>query len=235
MAKKGGSKGKKEKVGPKAKASAKKGPELAAASEEQPQVDDYAQNAARGVKRRLNRRSTDEAVERVIMEKLTGRYSEESVSGKTNERGQSVREFIGEAIRENRSDKAKLGTAFWLKLFQEFSLEKKECDGLPNPDAGEAVRDEVIAKLTCCHDPNPATRSVEPLIGFLQFCSELQYVELYGLIMGCQESPTITKGQSTKLLLAILGCITRLGREDVVAFVFDACSTRFSLFAFYCF
>jgi hypothetical protein len=234
MAMKGGSMSPKAKVGPKGKASAKQGPELAAASEEQPQVDDFAQIAAGGWQRRLPSRGTDEAVERVIMEKLTGRYSEESIGGKTNERGQNVREFIGKAIRENSSDKA-LDMAFWLKFFQEFSLEINECDGLPTPDAGEAVRDEIIAKLTCCHDPNPYTRSVEPLIGFLQFCGELQYVELYSLIMGCQESPTITKGQSTRLKLAIAGCITRLGREDVVAFVFDACSTRFSLFAFYCF
>lgn len=176
-----------------------------AASSSAPQDD----SDKRGAKRRLGRRGTDDAVDRVIQEKLMGKFSEEAIVGTTNKKGQTPREYIAEAIRDNRGGKKHLSTGFWTAFFQEFALQRRDCDGLPDPDPAESVRDEVVEKLTCCHDPNPATRSVEPMISFLKHCGKLNYVEVFGIIRGCQESPAIVRSQYWKVMMAVLDYISR--------------------------
>lgn len=169
-----------------------------------------AQSRQLAAKRRLNRRDTEEAVERVIAEKLAGKFSEEAINGATNASGQTVREFISENVRELRGGKKHLSTSFWSGFFQQFALRRSECDLLPVPTAAdEVVRDEVFQNLRQCHDPNPAMRSVEPLVAYLRSCPRLSHMELYGLINGCQECPTIVRSQYWKLMMAILGYIAR--------------------------
>ena len=144
-----------------------------------------AAGSDQGCKRRLQRRDTDDAVQRAIDSKLTGRYSEEAINGCTNINGKCVREFILEAIRNCRQSQKHLSTAFWTDFFGEFALHSVVTDNLPEPDPDEEVRAEVIEKLSACHEPNPATRTTQPLISYLGFCDDLTYVELYGILLGC--------------------------------------------------
>jgi hypothetical protein len=172
-------------------------------------VEDANDESSGRGRKKLRRRDTDGAVERVIEVRLQGRFSEEAINGTTNKVGLSVREYISAGLRENRLSQSYLNTAFWTSFFQEFQLHSRVCDELPDPDGSERPRNELLGKLAHCHDKNPATRTCEPLCNYLNFCSKLNYCELYGLIIGCQETPIVTKSMYRKVMLALLQCIAR--------------------------
>jgi hypothetical protein len=168
-----------------------------------------AEGSGRVPKRRQGRRDSDDAVERIIEEKLVGKFSQEAIHGTTNKDGLSVHEFIAQANDKIRGTGKKLATAFWTSFFQQFTLSKKECDELPDPDPTEEAGAPVLEAMSYCHDSNPAIRSVEPLLSHLRSCEPLKYVEMFGVIQGCQESPKVVKSQYWRVMQGLLGCITR--------------------------
>jgi hypothetical protein len=64
------------------------------------------------VRRRLERRDTDEQIERVMAGKLAA-VRPEILEGAVDEDGIKLRDFWGEQIRENRKMKHKVSTQFW--------------------------------------------------------------------------------------------------------------------------
>ena len=68
---------------------------------------------------------------------------------------------------------------------------------------------DLVAPMSSMHDTNPATRTIEPLLAYLRTCDELKYVEIYGIVHACQESPTVLASHYSKVMLALLEHIVR--------------------------
>ena len=160
-------------------------------------------------RRRLGRRDSDDKVERVMTTRLGKTYPMSLLEGARNSEGQSIRDVLKLQIRDNKNSKKNLTTAFWTRLANDFSLSSSAADRLPDPVGEEAICDELVDKLGFAHSDNPASRSVEPLERFLDECSELSYVECYGILQASMEGPLVIRSASVRMLVAFLKYLGR--------------------------
>ena len=160
-------------------------------------------------RRRLNRRDSDDQVERLIVSKLSN-FTSEAIEGTQSSDGVSIRDYLKGSLREFKNDKKRFNPRFWVTFFQKFPLKRSAAERLEMPEMvyGE-ISDELLTCLAAAHSENPATRSVEPLERFLEHCGELTKPEVYGLLNGVMEGPMVTRQQSYRCLTAILGYIAR--------------------------
>ena len=179
------------------------------ASEALPDSDGPPTPSAR---RRLERRDTDAAVDRVIETRLLRKYDLSVIEGARNSKGESVRQALGEQLKANRSTKKNLSSQFWTKLISDFKLNTSVVDKLDEPDPSdlEHVSPQLIEKMSIARSDNPAARSSEPLERFLEDCPELRYVELYGILHVCIECPLVVRSASVRMLVAVLKYFARI-------------------------
>ena len=168
-------------------------------------------------RRRLGRRDSDDKVDRVMTTRLGKSYPAALLEGARNSFGQSIRDVLKLQIRDNKSSKKNLTTAFWTRLASDFSLSSSAADRLPDPVGGESICDELVDKLGFAHSDNPASRTVEPLERFLDECSELSYVECYGILQASMECPLVIRSASVRMLVAFLKYLGRKCGACVVA------------------
>ena len=65
--------------------------------------------------------------------------------------------------------------------------------------------------MKVAHSSNPAARSAEKLIKFLDFCPGLNRTEMFGLLKGSYESPSTSRTMSQQLLRHVLVFIAKAG------------------------
>lgn len=99
---------------------------------------------------------------------------------------------------------------FWTQFFSEFDLKAKTIGGMPDPLAqGGDIADQLVKALNIAHSENPFRRSVEPIERYLEVMAAPNYSEFYGLAHAAQEAPAMSRQASTRMRVAILGCIAR--------------------------
>lgn len=164
------------------------------------------------VRRRLERRDTDAAVDRVIESRLLKKFDLSVIEGARNSKGESIRQALGEQLRANRSTRKNLSSQFWTKLIADFRLNASVVDKLdePEPSDFELVSPQLVEKMSVARSDNPAARSSEPLERYLEDCPELRYVELYGILHVCVECPLVVRSASVRMLVAVLKYIARI-------------------------
>ena len=93
-------------------------------------------------RRRLDRRDTDERVDRIIARKLAGRFPHELIEGATAADGITVRETIAAEVRLRRGSNEYLRQEFWVQFFAKFKFHEGVSGFLPEPSSKAEVRPE---------------------------------------------------------------------------------------------
>ena len=161
--------------------------------------------------RKLARRDTDDAADRVMEDRLYGFFDPSRVAGAVNRKGEKVADVIKHQIRVNRSTKKRLGTAFWTVLIDDFHLVSTALEDLPAP-ADASVRKEFTTCLELARANNTSERSLGPFIDFLETVSDLTYGELFKCVRDSLQCPVVTPTNSTKMLMALTKYIARCTR-----------------------
>ena len=162
--------------------------------------------------RKLQRRDTDEAVDRAISTHFKG-IPRSQLEGKEVE-GKSLRARIGADIRATRGlSKAKrLGTRYWRHL-RSLYLDAPDLQALPvdkdlptSPHLRRAMERLVVAAT--------AQRSSEPALSYLKTCEQLNRRELMGICGMLLKPHLLTKGHSCELTIGVCTCLVRLKMVD---------------------
>ena len=172
-------------------------PLAALATEDTPEAQQRQNNK---VRRRLDRRQTNEQVERIVDRKLAPIFPALVIANATTQHGEGVHDYIGRHLVSTRNSNQYLSTRFWTQFYREFDLRENCLDNLPGPE-DENVRDEIKHILTA---DTPTQRFVEPLERFLESCTGLSYTEFFGLLQFTNESPSLSLGLSIRARIAIL-------------------------------
>jgi hypothetical protein len=161
-------------------------------------------------RRRLERRDTEDKIERAIASRL-GNFSVEVVNGTVNSKGEHVREYLANAIRANRGCGKHLSVKFWTGFFQSFNFIVEDNVGLPAPVNEEDIDSALVRALASAHHANPANRSVEPFERLMETMQEPNYTEFFGMVQASFESPSMNKASSLRMKTSILRLVARSG------------------------
>ncbi len=114
-------------------------------------------------------------------------------------------------IRRSKDTNGHLKTAFWDTIQTNFNLKRLTEDLLPDPAEDAAgPRAEIQTVLSWVHSENPATRRIEPLDKFLEYCDQpLTYSEYFGIIHATMECATVSHTFMSKAHLALMKYMLR--------------------------
>lgn len=134
-----------------AKSTAGKGTRASASSARAAKV------SAAGRRRQLERRDTFERVERAIAARLS-HLPKAMWAAKCNTDGQSIQNFVEDALRDIKSSNKKLSSRFWHELYQMFDLcEDTAADLLEAPtNPKEVPSPELLEVLSSCTRTTPS-------------------------------------------------------------------------------
>jgi hypothetical protein len=161
-------------------------------------------------RRRVERRDTEDQVERVIATRLLPQFRLEDVNGIVSAAGEHIRPYLARHIHDNKSGAKYLTSRFWTQFFKVFDLKVQGLSGVPEPQTEEEVSDALTRAMQTAHHDNPAQRSVEPLERLLETMLKPNYLEFFGLVQCAQEAPTMSRPSSLRLKMAILSLVARL-------------------------
>ncbi len=158
--------------------------------------------------KQLERRDTDDQVDRVIEQKLSSVPEHVIVGAVAKDGVTKVRDFIAAEIRTLRGTTKRLSTRFWTSFNDHFDINVNASDILEEPPPDEEVADELVEKIMLAHADNPAERTCEGVDRYLEF-NTLNKREMYLLIKASQEGPTLSKAFSVKLRVTIVKYFAR--------------------------
>ena len=158
--------------------------------------------------KQLERRDTDDQVDRVIEQKLSSVPAHVIVGAVAKDGVTKVRDFIAAEIRTLRGTTKRLSTRFWSSFNDHFDIDVNASDILEEPPANEEIADELVEKISLAHADNPAERTCEGVERYLEF-NTLSKREMYLLIKASQEGPTLSKAFSVKLRVNIVKYFAR--------------------------
>lgn len=144
---------------------AKTGPTQAAADKSLSRADS---------RRRLDRRQTDEQVERIIAKQLYPKFARELIEGMVAEDGSPPRSAIAEELRKCRGAQEYLKQEFWGKFFEKFPFHKGIVGMIPEPTCNSGVRSEGLEAIAPMHDKNLAKRHAANLVTLLRTTPQAQ-------------------------------------------------------------
>ena len=81
---------------------------------------------------------------------------------------------------------------------------------LPPPTMAQSVGKELDLSLKLCHHPNPAMKSCQRLERLLQYAGPMNSTEIFGLLCGSFESPTLSRPMARAMQEAILAYLGRV-------------------------
>ena len=124
------------------------------------------------------------------------------------EGGIQVHEYIKAALRSHNKERKNLSTKFWCGFVDQYDFGSSIIDDLELPADSLVVNEDLVNKISMCHDANPATRSTEQLERYLEF-STLNRREIYGIIGASEEGPSVSRAFSVTMKVAVLKYFAR--------------------------
>ena len=100
-------------------------------------------------------------------------------------------------------------------------------DGLERPRQAETVTKDLDLALREAHDEFPAKKSAKRLIRYLQRADGVNETEVYGLLIGAVESPSLTAKMSESILEAVVGFWARHNLAERHPQYHEICHQRF--------
>jgi hypothetical protein len=215
---KGSGKGKNAKAKPKAKNAARQ--KTAPTPEKAPavldldaQVEDPTPTSKR---RRLDRRSTDDQVDRIIDRKLAKKYPKELIDGSVATDGTTPRQMIADEVRNTKTQGEYLKQELWVLFFAKFPVHRGLVALMPAPPANQEVRAEVLEALAPLHEKNPVLRQADHLAQFLSLANDLNETEIFGIVSASQQSLTVTESMYVKAMLALMRYAQRFATYKIL-------------------
>ena len=181
--------------------------------------------AKRAPRRQLQRRDTDEQVNRAIQCHFRGMSK---VALETKKVGNMLlRQRIARDLRATRlsKNKTRMSSSYWRDLRRTYG----ESTGLEDVEIAESEVSQsglkrAMAKLCC---PQIAARSSEPMQAFLSACGSLSRRDAYGVAKMIAEPKLLTKKHNDEACVALMSCMLRLGVvekvKDIFACIKDSC------------
>ena len=104
---------------------------------------------------------------------------------------------------------SRLGASYWRNLVQLYSAGVEGVQTLKAEDPSQAVQDALIQGLEAACRPNPATRTMEPLVAFLQHTQPLNQKELIGLFKALDAGSSMGKANSDLVMVEVIKYLVR--------------------------
>lgn len=111
---------------------------------------------------------------------------------------------MAEGIRSKRNSNGKLGSKFWSNLFEEFGLNSKVADTLPDLVDTDIPSSEMLDVLSAAHHDNLVRACVVPLERWLDHTPSLGGTATFGLLRAVQTCPTLPHHASVRAQVAVL-------------------------------
>ena len=205
----------------KAKRSSAQGTPRKEAEKRQRKADEKNAAAASRERRRLDRRNTDDRVDRLLAQKLYPRFPRELIEGTIAEDGSTPRSMIAEEVRRSKTTNNYLKQEFWTQFFLKFPFEDGLACVVPEPLGNAEIRPEVLEAIAPLHCGNPASRTAINLVTYLESAVDLNERELYGIAMAAQQSCTVTKDMHRRSMSAFLRYTQRTCANERYPRLFD--------------
>ena len=161
---------------------------------------------AKAPRRRLDRRDSDERVDRVLDRRLT--LQERAHAETLVLDNLTIRDHI-KTVYKSKGKRARFSNEDWKTIYTNFGLATSTASLLPQPPSDLPIRDELADAIGMLHSDNPATRNSDALVALLRHCSPLNERELFGLLGGTVEGPTLTASCAEKVQGEVLRYISR--------------------------
>ena len=195
------------------------------ALESRPSKIDQAQAAAEPHRpsRPLQRRSSDEVVERAINTHFRGMdrvaLATRTVGGLTvNARVARDRQALKE-----KDPKSRLPTTYWRGLQTMYGGSDTPVSNLAVKRKEEPIADPLLSALQKITDVNPSSRSPTLLRSWLKFTTAVNQRELVGLLKTIVLDKRAPQHEVGPLVLDTMRCVNRLGLRDLYAEEVEAC------------
>lgn len=156
------------------------------------------------------RRRKDEAVNRIMREKL-GHIDGSLIAGKRNQHGQTAKQVISNALAEYTAVGRKLPPSWWRGFHKEFRFDVCPIENMPLPpsDVEEEENEELLEVLSIASDSNPTQRRVGPLERFLEQDPILGHGDMYLIAQVFTDIANLDQLLATKANVALLSFSSR--------------------------
>ncbi|CAE8636039.1 unnamed protein product [Polarella glacialis] len=164
-------------------------------------------------RRQLGRRASDEQVERSIQQNLGDLPRTVIESKKIG--GLLLRERIkrDRHLAKTKTSGGRLGAVYWRGFHQEYGEGLDGVGKLTVDDQDLPVSDALLEALEAAVRVNPATRTIEPLVGHLQRCKGLNQKEFVGLCKAVSSTQAMGKTNSDSVLVEMMKFLVRAKQE----------------------
>lgn len=166
-------------------------------------------------RRQNGRRGEDEQVERSIQQHFA--HLPVITVETTRVEGLLIRDRIAKDREgmKGQGGNTRLGAAYWRKLVQLYSagVEGVQTIKIANPNL--PVQDALIHGLEAACKTNPATRTMEPLIVFLQHTQPLNEKELVGMFKALDSCKSMGKANSDLVMVEVMKYLDRAKQTEL--------------------
>jgi hypothetical protein len=168
-------------------------------------------------RRQNGRRGEDEQIERSIQQHFA--HLPVLVVETSRVEGLLLRDRIARDRRAMKEEcgNSRLGASYWRNLVQLYSAGVEGVQTLKAEDPSQAVQDALIQGLEAACRPNPATRTMEPLVVFLQHTQPLNQKELIGLFKALDSGGSMGKVNSDLVMVEVMKYLVRAKQVDKFA------------------
>ena len=159
--------------------------------------------------RTLQKRDTDDQVDRIIERKLA-HIPVSVLASARDSAGLSPRDVLAEGIKALRGSRKNLASEFWIKFYDRFDLNQDTANTELEVSEGYELTDQhLIAALQSCHNKNPVKRTTANFTSFFAEAEGLSADDVVGCYKASMESAVVSKTNSAHMLSAIAGYIGR--------------------------
>jgi hypothetical protein len=190
-----------------------------------PKVKAAAKQTASGAKRRqLNRRDSDDKVDRLVVKHFNHLPPQVLENKKID--GKLIREKLKEDIKATVGGCTRLSKTYWQNAAVRCSEGSSAIDKIEPMDGD--VRDGLITALTHLLHDNPSKRRPEKFCSYItELKEELAENELVGLITSSLSSRLTASDSWDKVVLAVMEYFGNFGVKTKYASHYDACYSLF--------
>jgi hypothetical protein len=111
-------------------------------------------------------------------------------------------------------EKNRLGASYWRGLVQLYSAGVEGVQSLRVKDQSMPVQDALIQGLEAAVRSNPATRTAEPLVVFLQHCQPLNQKEIVGLFKALGTGNFMGRSNSDIVMVEVMKYLCKSGQVE---------------------
>jgi hypothetical protein len=159
-------------------------------------------------RRQLNRRDSNDTYVRATEGKLDHIDAAMLVS-KMLPCGKSAKQYLKDAIAENKSGNKRLCPAFWIGFYALFGLTESVLEQIPDPDEAEEIDPGVWDALKTARSDHTLVRGVRPFERYMEKVAGVNYRTWAGIATLTLEGPKLCKHNAMTLQFAALSAFAR--------------------------